>query len=380
MTNAKLAEPIVEISDRSNIFVLSGHERHLTEVCTALQSFYVVNAFDHPEMALEALNAFHPTAIVLDEQFATTGGLRFLQDLRANALTRLIPVVFTSKRGDHQQREAARRLPLVQVLEKPYRYSALIKSISDQVNAHVEAQWQFMPDSQRLALETTLSSFNSIADLIADGEALPYSDMQKSCESLVSAVQEGSYKELLKGVRGHDNYTYVHSLRVATFLSLFGDHLGVKGNDMNILATGGVLHDVGKMVIPHQVLNKPGRLNDDELVVMRSHVTESISFLENTHGIPRGVAIIAAQHHEKVDGSGYPYGLKGGELNELARMAAIIDVFSALTDRRSYKEPMSPVDAIDIMENKMGPGHLDQHFLTSFKELLLDATSESEMY
>lgn len=377
--SAQQGESSLGKTNKTDIFVISGNDKHLHDVCQALMSFYVVHPFHDGGKLSEALEAFHPTAIVIDEELGALGGIRFLQVLRQTPSWNLIPVVFTAKKGHMEQIQMSSSLSLVRTLVKPYRFSALLKAISDQVNAHVEAQWHLMEPTQKAALENTLSSFNSVADLIADGKPLPYQDIQSSCEPLVTAVQSGNFKDLLQGVRGHDNYSYVHSLRVATFLSLFGNHLGVKGDDMSILATGGVLHDVGKMMIPHQVLNKPGRLDDDELVVMRSHVTETIDFLENTPGLPRGVTIIAGQHHEKIDGTGYPYGLKGKELNELARMAAIIDVFSALTDRRCYKDPMSPVKAMEIMEG-MGSGHLDQHFLLAFKELLLDATSESNIH
>ena len=372
-------ESKITITNKTDIYVLSGNEKHLKDICQALMSFYVVHPFSEPGEVVEALAAYHPTAIIIDEVFSSKGGLSFLQAFRKSQAFALIPVVFTARKGALEQIQMTQQMSLVRTLVKPYRFSALLTAISDQVNAHVEKTWEMMEPTQKAALENTLSSFNSMADLIAEGEELPYQEVQASCEPLVQAVQSGNFKDLLQGVKGHDNYSYVHSLRVATFLSLFGDHLGIKGNDMSILATGGVLHDVGKMLIPHQVLNKPGRLDDDELIVMRSHVTETIDFLENTPGLPKGVTIIAAQHHEKLDGTGYPFGLKGKELNELARMASIIDVFSALTDRRVYKDPMSPVKAMEIM-NDMGSGHLDQHFLHAFKELLLDATSESDMH
>jgi HD-GYP domain-containing protein (c-di-GMP phosphodiesterase class II) len=128
------------------------------------------------------------------------------------------------------------------------------------------------------------------------------------------------------------------------------------------------------MKIPHEVLNKPGRLDETELQVMRSHVPKSVDYLELCDTLPKGVITIAEQHHEKLDGSGYPHGLKGGQLNELARMAAIVDVFSALTDRRVYKEPMEPEQALNIMKESM-TSDIDQQLLTLFKSMLLDAVS-----
>jgi putative nucleotidyltransferase with HDIG domain len=179
---------------------------------------------------------------------------------------------------------------------------------------------------------------------------------------------------ILRGVKNHDNYTYVHSLRVATMLTLFGHAINLPMHEQKILATGGLLHDVGKMSIPHNVLNKPGKLTDEEFTVMKSHVTASVHQLEASGGIPKGIITIAGQHHEKLDGSGYPYGLEGSKLNELARMAAIVDIFSALTDRRVYKPPMLPEEALALMTDQMAK-HIDIPLLDMFKERFLDALS-----
>ena len=141
-----------------------------------------------------------------------------------------------------------------------------------------------------------------------------------------------------------------------------------------MLASGGLLHDAGKISIPHENLNKPGRLDEAEFTIMKSHVTETVKFLHVSPEIPKAVITIAEQHHEKLNGGGYPKGLKGKQLNELARMASIVDIFSALTDRRVYKPPMAPEEAFGLMSNQM-VGHLDQGLLGQFREMLLAATS-----
>jgi putative nucleotidyltransferase with HDIG domain len=133
-------------------------------------------------------------------------------------------------------------------------------------------------------------------------------------------------------VRGHHNYTCVHSLRVATYRSIFGHAIGVLGDDLLTLSTGGLLHDVGKMVTPQDVLNKNSKLDDDEWVCMKEHVNNSSAVYDRTPDISQGIRIIGEQHHEKLNGTGYPRGLKGSELNELARMSAIVDIFGALND------------------------------------------------
>jgi putative nucleotidyltransferase with HDIG domain len=175
-------------------------------------------------------------------------------------------------------------------------------------------------------------------------------------------------------VRSHDDYTYAHSLRVATFLTLFGHGLGLRDDDLLTLTSGGLLHDIGKVAIPLSVLNKPGRLEPGEKAVMRTHVRRTMDMLLERSDVPRAVTIIAGQHHERPDGTGYPLGLSGSSINELARMAALADIFVALTDRRVYKPSMAPEEALTIMAD-MGWG-VDQHLLRMFREILLDHGSE----
>ncbi|HEX3995558.1 MAG TPA: HD domain-containing phosphohydrolase, partial [Acetobacteraceae bacterium] len=118
---------------------------------------------------------------------------------------------------------------------------------------------------------------------------------------------------------------------------------------------------------------KPGRLNPAEFEVMKGHVTASMTYLQDCPDLPKGIGIIAAQHHEKLDGTGYPFGLTGSKLNRLARMASIIDVFTALTDRRVYKREMEAETALKLMVDEM-TSHLDMKLLGLFRQMLLDAT------
>jgi len=158
-------------------------------------------------------------------------------------------------------------------------------------------------------------------------------------------------------------------MRVATLLTLFGHGLGMKGDDLLILSTGGLIHDVGKLVTPEQILNKPGKLTEDEWPVMRDHVTRSTELLGASTDVTKGALIIASQHHEKIDGSGYPHGLKGKELNELARMSVIVDIFGALTDARSYKPSFPQEKAFGILESMQG--QIDQDLLKVFRAIFV---------
>ncbi len=353
--------------------VIDSAATHRGQVVGALSHFYRVSDYIDTISALRAVRAQPPDLILIDDLAPPGGGYEFVRQLRQDRTPGLahVPVILTSKLEDKAIQEGVRRCGADTYLRKPYRYSALLKTVTTRLNQRVEAQWEHLPPAQRTALRGTLDVFQSLSEIIETGTKIDYPSMRHACEPLVEVIAQNDYRALLQGVKSHDNYTYAHSVKVATMLCLFGSVIGLDRQEQLLLACGGLLHDTGKMLIPHEVLNKPGRLEPDEWVVMRSHVPVTLDFLQASLQIPKGAIIIAAQHHEKIDGSGYPKGLKGREVNDLARMAAIVDIFSALTDRRSYKPGMPVEEALALMTGPMA-AHLDQHLLRLFRELVLD--------
>ncbi len=359
-------------ANRRLIAVVDSNRRHRTELNAALTSFYDICDFSDGRSAQKALKDAPPAVIVFGEEVEPTNCINFVKELRAIPALRFTPLLHIINSKNMRLIDQSRETGACDILTKPYRRSDLIGEISTMLNAGVEDAWENLPEMQRQALQNSIGVFNNIADALMTGESVAFNSVKDNCQPLVAAVENNDFKSILDGVRDHDDYTYAHSMRVATMLTLLGHAAGFKNDDQLLLSSGGLLHDVGKMNIPHHILNKPGRLNDDEFDIMKSHVTGTVDYLKKVDDIPKAVFIIAEQHHEKIDGTGYPYGLKGKELNELSRMAAIVDVFSALTDRRVYKEPMEASKAVHIMSEEMS-GHLDQHYVKMFKTILVDA-------
>jgi putative nucleotidyltransferase with HDIG domain len=354
------------------IAIVDESNRHRKEVCDALLSFYDVVPYENIKHALFGVTGDAPDLILVGEHVPTSLAINFIYSVRKDTTLSHIPIIFITDNKDSKAADGALTMGANAIVKKPYLSSTLINAISALLNANVEREWEQLLPVQRKALKGTVEVFNSIADVIAKGEPLPFAQVKNACEPLVEAISNNQFKSILNGVKNHDNYTYAHSMRVATMLSLFGHAAGLKNQDQLVLASGGLLHDVGKMLIPHNILNKPGKLTPEEFAIMKTHVPETVKYLQANKDIPKSVIVIAAQHHEKLDGTGYPHGLQGSELNDLARMAAIVDVFSALTDRRVYKPPMPAEDALTIMTEEMGH-HLDQHFLKIFKTMLYEA-------
>jgi HD-GYP domain-containing protein (c-di-GMP phosphodiesterase class II) len=360
----------------SVVAVVDGSAERRSQIARDLLSFYQVGLFGDSRRAMAELANTAGVMVLVDQDVPPEGGIAFLQRLREYPILRTVPVVYVADGEGGSGRAMAAGAD--EVLVRPFKPSALLCAISNLSNRVIEAGWENLAPVHRDALRKTVDAFNGISDLIEHGESLNYGSVTEACRPLVSAVRDQDFRAILAGVRDHDNYSYVHSMRVATFLSLFGYTIGLKGDDLLTLASGGLVHDIGKMTIPYEVLNKPGRLDQDEWTVMRSHVERTVAYLVDHAHVPAAVMTIAAQHHEKLNGSGYPKGLHNSELNELARMASIVDVFGALTDRRVYKDPMSPEKALDIMVHEMA-GELDMHLLDMFRAMLLDATAGQDV-
>jgi cyclic di-GMP phosphodiesterase len=146
----------------------------------------------------------------------------------------------------------------------------------------------------------------------------------------------------LSRIKDKDHYTFMHSVSVAGLMITFSRAMGFDMNLIKEIAIGGMLHDVGKMMMPDNVLNKPGKLDDGEFKIMKSHVVYSKELLEGKPGITQAALDVAAMHHERIDGTGYPLGLKGDEISLVGQMSTIVDVYDALTSVRVYKSAWEP--------------------------------------
>jgi len=141
-------------------------------------------------------------------------------------------------------------------------------------------------------------------------------------------------------LRKKDNYTFRHSIGVAVLSYLLGKWLGLKNEELQDLAVAGVLHDLGKVKIPDEILNKPGRLTNNEYAEIKLHAKYGYEMVQHVPGITEQQALVAIQHHEREDGSGYPYGISGSEITSFSKIVAVTDVFHTMISERVYKKPV----------------------------------------
>jgi len=166
-------------------------------------------------------------------------------------------------------------------------------------------------------------------------------------------------------IKQADTYTFQHCVSVCALMVSFAHALGLDATAVQEAGLGGILHDVGKMMVPTEILNKPGRLTEEEFTIIKSHAALARGLLQDTPGISETVIRIASEHHEKMGGCGYPFGLSGDQISKPGRMAAIVDVYDALTSNRVYHKGMEPSDALKKLLEWSGD-HLDGELVQFF--------------
>lgn len=158
----------------------------------------------------------------------------------------------------------------------------------------------------------------------------------------------------LARLKDKDNYTYMHSVAVCGLMVSLGRQLGLSEADQREAGLAGLLHDVGKMQMPIEVLNKPGALTDAEFTVMRGHPERGWDLLKDGAKVPASALDVCLHHHEKMDGTGYPHKLAGDQISLLARMGAVCDVYDAITSHRPYKAAWDPAGSLQRMSQWKG--------------------------
>ncbi|EAX48365.1 metal dependent phosphohydrolase [Thermosinus carboxydivorans Nor1] len=200
------------------------------------------------------------------------------------------------------------------------------------------------------------------------GRRLDLNALETAAQAIVDEILQNRAALIhLTDIRTYDDYTFGHSVNVSILSVFTGLSLGYARGQLEELALGGMLHDLGKIAIPPAILNKPGKLSAEEMAIMQQHAATGFEILRKQNPeIPLLAAHIAFQHHERLDGSGYPRGLKGDEIHPYARIAAIADVYDALTSDRPYRRAMPPHEAYEILlvfHNKHFDGAMLDQFL-----------------
>lgn len=221
---------------------------------------------------------------------------------------------------------------------------------------------KYLGELKKTALENMPNIFNElISSHIPDSSSLKY------VENLIDYIKnQGDLNTNLYEVKTYDNYTYVHCVDTAIMATFFGVSLHLSDDELKQLGTAAILHDIGKTMIPNSIINKDGLLTKNEFEIIKKHSLFGKVILQNNKFISESIIDAVTQHHEKYDGSGYPYGLKGDQICYFAKIISICDVFTAISANRSYRKRFAPIEAYEYVLSGSGSS-FDKNLVETFK-------------
>lgn len=203
-------------------------------------------------------------------------------------------------------------------------------------------------------------------DSIERTSTIPTYDLTtKLVPQLREFVNHTNVYELLETLKDQDDYTYRHNIAVGSIAALIGNWLNLEEDELSSLTLAATLHDVGKLKIPKDILDKPGKLTSEEFELMKSHTLLGYDLLKDTFGQGHKVSLVALQHHEKINGKGYPYGLRKNKIHYHSKIVMVADVFHAMSSKRSYHEIMPFFEVINQMR-RSAYGEMDPKVLSTF--------------
>ena len=303
--------------------------RELLQEFLVAEGLEVVTAPDG-RSSLEAFARLKPDLVLLDVNMPFLDGFDVCRRLKSNPETRLTPVLLVTALSATEDRVRGIKAGADGFLSKPFDHSELL--------AHVR----------------------SLLSLKA------YTDELERAESVLFA--------LARSIEGKDPYTEGHCERLSGYCARLGERIGLAEDQVIALRRAGIIHDIGKVAVPDAILLKPGRLTPEEFQIMQEHPVVGERICAPLKSF-RSVLPIIRHHHEKLNGSGYPDGLKGEEIPMTARVLQIVDVYDALTTQRPYKRAFSRVEALEIMEEEVKKGWWDRGLFQKFRQMPTDASA-----
>ena len=277
-------------------------------------------------------------------------------------------VVVAVDRGSRSaQGSRADTLGATEIIHRPIMPEALLRKIREDDGVKLAALAAVPDGALTPRILAAANSLQGILSAACTGTLIEPAAVQAAGNAVIEELETRGLSSWIETVRTHHSRTYQHSLLVTAGRrgGSSGEHIGVSRKDRQRLSFAGMLHDIGKARIPLAILEKPGPLDENEMAVMRKHPEYGLEALGNNSAVPAEMLDIILHHHELLDGSGYPHGLKGSEICDLVRIMTISDIFGALLERRSYKQPLSSETAYQVLVD-MGP-RLDKDLVHAFK-------------
>ncbi|WP_142413947.1 HD-GYP domain-containing protein [Hathewaya massiliensis] len=231
-------------------------------------------------------------------------------------------------------------------------------------------KWKFKDEYMNTLKTSVIKNMPILFDNLVDGD---YDNSYKYIEDVYSIVDhiihQGSITTNLFQIKSYDEYTYVHCVDTCIMATFLGYSMNINKANLRNLAVAALLHDIGKTKIPTSIINKKSKLSNNEFEIIKKHPMYGKQILQSMKKIHPDIISGVAEHHERFDGKGYPFGIKGYNICKFARIISICDVFTAVSANRSYRERFSPTDAYELILSCSGTAFdptLVEHFRKTF--------------
>ncbi|WP_029065146.1 HD domain-containing phosphohydrolase [Labrenzia sp. DG1229] len=298
---------------------------------------------------------------------ATNAGLTALKASWNSIAT--IPVICLVSHKVRREVIQASALGNTETLERDAPFALLLKRVKTLVETDIlEALPRNTPAQTAEAYNKSNSFLESLCFSTVEGAKVRINLMNESAEEMLTALTRDGLSCWLTAVGTHHSATYCHSLQVAGLAGMLAKHLGWSEEDCKEVIAGGLVHDVGKTRIPLTILDKPGKLTKEERDIVDRHPMFGRDILKSRLEVSPDIKRMAIQHHEFLDGSGYPNRLKADRIIPKVRLITVCDIFAALTEERAYKESMPVRTALSVLKD-MG-SKLDQKMVANLAEML----------
>jgi putative nucleotidyltransferase with HDIG domain len=337
-------------SDRK-ILLISNRPARSRELAHRLSSRYACRMIGLYE---QQATAEPVAAVITDVGFRNSSDIERLRHLLLQPREMAVPIIALLQDNGHLERVQAVAVGATFLLPADLSVSEICAALAPIIRSTTPPVVPATSLAPAQDIEQARLQFGSIFDAAARGEAISRTSVDNATASAMAAIAEGGIRQWLDVVWTYDEATYQHCLLVTGLAAAFAASLQFTRSDQENVTRAALLHDLGKAKIPLTILNKSGALTSEETEIMRSHATIGYELLRGQGKYEPEILEVVLRHHELLDGSGYPDGLAGPQINDLVRLVTICDIFAALIERRSYKQAMDPASAFKILQDMEG--------------------------
>lgn len=246
------------------------------------------------------------------------------------------------------------------------------RSRPDAIFRAIEAHFSVTAgDTVKHSIDAGVEALDDSFRSLVEDQVFDTNGMTNTSGIIADAIDQAGIQEWMNAVRGHHVGTFQHCMLVTATASAFARKSGMRRSDVVTVTAAGLLHDIGKAAIPLDILDKPGVLSSQETQIMRQHPVAGYDYLVRRSKIAPDTLRSVRSHHEYLDGSGYPDGLSGSQIDDLTRIVTIADVYAALVERRAYKAPKTPLEALTVLTAMAEAGKLERALVREFGRIMV---------